>query len=82
MFKQEVLTILGFIFNQLNKLTKSFCSHLRYINISYFLKIQIPLCHRQFLRKIPQNGEYVEKYCNDMENIFHFACQKWFNQLN
>ena len=72
----------GFLFNQVNKLTIKFYSHLRYINISYYLKSQIPMCHRQFLRVISQNREYVEIFCNDMENPFHIACQKWLNQLN
>ena len=37
-----------FVFNQINKLTIKFYSHLRYINISYYLKSQIPMCQRQF----------------------------------
>ena len=45
----------GFIFNQLNKLTIKFCSHLRYINISYWPNFQIPMCHRQFFGVISQN---------------------------
>ena len=56
--------------------------YLRYINISYYLKVQIPMCHRQFFRVISQNGESVEKFCKDVENPFHFACQKWFSLLN
>ena len=67
----------GFIFNQINKLSIKFYSHLRYINISYYLKSQIPMCYRQFFRVISQNRDYVENFCNDMENPFHFACQKW-----
>ena len=72
----------GFIFNQINKLSIIFFSHLRYINISYYLKSQIPICHIQFFRVISQNRDYVENFCNDMENPFHFACQIWLNQLN
>ena len=71
----------GFIFNQIDKLTINFYSHLRYININYFLKFQIPMCHRQFLRKISQRRDYINNFCNDMEKLFHFACKKWFNQL-
>ena len=41
----------GFKFNQINKLTNKVYSHLRYINISYHLKFQILICHRQFFRK-------------------------------
>ena len=60
----------GFMFNQINKLTIKFYSHLRYINISYYLKSQIPMCHRQFFRVISQNRDYVENFCNDLENPF------------
>ena len=38
----------GFIFNQKNKLTTKFYSHLRYINIGFYLKFQLPMCHRCF----------------------------------
>ena len=66
----------GFIFNQIKKLSRKIYSHIRYINISYYLKSQIPMCHRQFFRVISQNRVYVENFCNEMENPFHFACQK------
>ena len=72
----------GFIFNQINKLTIKVFSHLRYINISYYLKSQKPMYPRQFFRVISQNRDYVEKFCNDMENPLHFECQKWINQIN
>ena len=71
----------GFMFNQINNLSLNFYSHLRYINIRYYLKFQIPMCHRQFFRVISQNREYVDNFCNDLNNPFHFACQKWINQL-
>ena len=34
--------------------------------------------HRQFFRKISQNPEYVERFCNGRNNPFHFACRKWY----
>ena len=70
----------GFMFNQTNNLSIKFHSHLRYINISYYLKFQIPMCHRQFFRVISQNRQYVDNFCNDSNNPFHFSCQKWINQ--
>ena len=72
----------GFVFDETNKLTKKFYSYLRYINISYYLKLQIPKIHRKFFKLISQNHDYVDNFCNDMENPFHFACQKCINQLN
>ena len=80
--KSEIARQNGFIFNQINKLTMNVSLPLRVVNISYYLKFQIPMCHRQFFRVISQDGEYVEKFCNDMEIPFLFACQKWFSQLN
>ena len=41
------------------------------------MKFGIPIMHRQFFRKISQNTDYVENFCNDMNNSFHFACRKW-----
>ena len=52
----------GFMFKQINKLTKKFYSHKRFINTSYYLTSQIPMCHRQFFRVISQNREYLEKF--------------------
>ena len=51
----------GFIFNQINKLAKKFCSHLRYIHISYYLKSQIPMCHRHFSRVISLKSRIYKK---------------------
>ena len=72
----------GFRFLHINKLTTKFYSLLRYKNISYYLKSQIPMCHRQFFRVISQNRKYVDIFCNNRNNPFHFACQNWINQLN
>ena len=72
----------GFMFNQINKLPIKLFSHLRYKNKSYYLNSHLPMCHREFFRVISQNLEYVENFCNNMENPFQFACQKWINQLN
>ena len=67
----------GFKFNQINKLTIKIYSHQRYINISYYLNHRIPMGQRLFFRRISENKEYVENFCNDRNNPFHFACQTW-----
>ena len=67
----------GFILNQINKLTIKIYSHQRYINISYYLKHRIPIMHRQFFKILSRICDYVERHCNDRNNPFHFACQKW-----
>ena len=28
-------------------------------------------------RKISQNRVYIQTFCNDRRNPFHFACRKW-----
>ena len=48
------------------------------MNISYYLKHRIPMCHRLFFRRMSQSKEYIENFCNDINNPFHFACRKWF----
>ena len=72
----EFVKAIGFIFIQINKLIMKFYSHLQFIDISYYLKFPMPMCHRQFFRIIYQNREYINYFCNDMENPFHFACRK------
>ena len=42
----------GFSFNQIKKVTLKIYSHLTYINISFFLKHRIPLCHRIFFGEL------------------------------
>ena len=67
----------GYNFNQINKLTIKFYSNLQSIQISHYLNHRIPVCHRLFFRRIPQNKEYTENFCKDLNNPFHFACRKW-----
>ena len=67
----------GFRFLQINKLTIKIYSYQRYINICYHLKHRIPITHRQFFKMLSQNGDYVQTYCNDRKNPFHFACHTW-----
>ena len=42
------------------------------------MKHRIPMCHRLFFRRITQNKEYIENFCNDLNIIFHFVCRKWY----
>ena len=67
----------GFVLNQIKKLTIKIHSHQRYINISYYLNHRIPMGQRLFFRRMSENKEYVENFCNDRNNPFQFACQKW-----
>ena len=39
------------------------------------------MCHRQLSKAISQSPEYVENFCNDRSDVFHFACRKWMNKL-
>ena len=53
-----------------------------HINIHHYLKLRIPIMHRHFIIKISQNPEYIQTYCNDRRNPFHFACRKWYSYKN
>ena len=68
----------GFNFYQINKLTIKVCSNPSQRNIHYYLKLQVPILHRQFFKTLSQNPEFVQTYCNDRRNPFQFACRKWY----
>ena len=72
----------GFIFNQINKLTIKNCSHVRYINISYHLKLRIPIIHGQFFKKLSHNHDYVQTHCMNLNNRLHFAFREWYLYTN
>ena len=36
------------------------------------------MCHRLFFRRISQSKDYIENFCNDINNSFHFARRKWY----
>ena len=72
----------GFKCNQRNKLTIKIYSNLSNINIHYHLRLGAPPLHRQFFLKISHNREYIQTYCNDRRNPFHFACRQWYSYNN
>ena len=37
------------------------------------------MCHRLIFRRMSQHKEYVENFCIDLNNPFHFACRKWYS---
>ena len=66
----------GFIFNQINELTIKLCSTLSNIIIHYYLQHRIPIMPCHFLRKLAQNPEFFQTFCNGRRNPFLFACCK------
>ena len=76
---KKIITALkkGFRLSEIVKLTIKINSSLSNINMSYYLKVQIPILHRQFFRIISQNPEYVKTVCNDLNIPFHFACHEF-----
>ena len=72
----------GYIFNQINKLTIKIYSNLSHIKIHYHLRLGAPPLHRQFFIKISKSKEYIQTFCNDRRNPFHFACRQWFSYNN
>ena len=68
----------GFIFNQINKLTKKIYSNLSSINIHYHLRLGSPPLHRQIFIKKSKNRDYIQTHCNDRRNSLYFALCQWF----
>ena len=68
----------GFIFNQINNLTKKISSSPSNINIQFYLKFRIPILHLKFFRINSQNKEYVKTHCENFFSSFHFACRKGY----
>ena len=55
----------------------SICKYLHNINIHYHL-----LCIVNFFRVLSRNPDYIQTYCNDRRNPFHFACRQWYSYNN
>ena len=35
------------------------------------------MLHGQFFRVTSQIRDYVKNFCNNLNNLFHFACRRW-----
>ena len=53
-------------------------SKLSQINILFYLKLQIPLIDRLFLKNYHKILNISQTFCKYLNNLFHFACRKWF----
>ena len=69
----------GFEFNQLNKVTIKVYRDFSLINIRYYLKHQIPMCHSLFFRRIDRNRDYIQTFCKDRRKPFHFLFRQWYS---
>ena len=72
----------GFTFNQINNFKIKILSNLSNINIHYHLKLGASPLHRQFSKKLLKNRDYIQTFCNDRRNTFHFACRQWYSYNN
>ena len=72
----------GYIFNQINKFKIKIYSNLSNINIHYHLRLGSSLLHKLFFMKISKNRDYIQTYCTDRRNSFHFACRQWYSFNN
>ena len=72
----------GFKFNQINNFKIKIYSNLSHINIHYHLRLGAPPLHRQFFKILSRNRDYIQTYCNDINNPFQFACRQWFSYNN
>ena len=71
-----------FIFNQINNFKIKIYSNLFYISIHYHLILGASPLHRQFFKNLLKNHNYIQIYCNDINNPFHFACLQWYSYNN
>ena len=69
----------AFKFIQISKFKIKVYSNLSHINVYYYLKLQTPMGHRLFSRRIAQNREYIQTYCNERRNPFHLACRQCYS---
>ena len=72
----------GYIFNHLNNFKIKIYSNLSHINIHYHRRLGAPPLHRQFFIKKSQNRDYIQTFCNNRRNTFHFACRQWYSYNN
>ena len=72
----------GFKFNQINNFKIKIYSNLSYINIHYHLILGASPLHRQFFKNLLKNHNYIQTYCNNLNNPFHFACLQWYEHNN
>ena len=38
--------------------------------------------HNLIILKKTHNRDYIQTYCNDRRNPFHFACRQWYSYIN
>ena len=72
----------SFKFQQINKLTIKIYSNLSYKNIHYHLTLGASPLHYRFFKNFLKNRDYIQTYCNDINNPFHFACHHWYSYNN
>ena len=70
------------MFIQINKFKLKIHSNLSSKNIHYYLKLRVAMGHRLFFRRISQNKEFIQTFCNDRRNPFHYACRQWYSYNN
>ena len=68
----------GYLFNQINNFKIKIYSNLSNINIHYHLRLGSSPLYRQFSIKISKNRDYIQTFCNDRRNPFHFAYRQWY----
>ena len=71
-----------FVFNEKKNFKIKIYSNLSNINKHYHLKLNLPPLHRHFFGKLAQNRDYIQTFCNDRRNLFHFACRRWYSYNN
>ena len=72
----------GFVFNQINNFKIEMYSNLSNINIHYHLTLGASPLHYRFFIDHLKNRDYIQSFCYDRRNTFHFACRQWYSYNN
>ena len=72
----------GFIFNQINNFKIEIYSNLSNIIVHYHLTLGASPLHYRFFINLLRNPVYIQTHCNDINNLFHFACRQWYSYNN
>ena len=72
---------IGFIFNQILKLTMKILKNQSIENIHFYSKFRIPIMHRKFFKIISQNPDYVKFHCNDLNNFFILHVEIFYRKI-
>ena len=80
--KTVIASSKNFVFNHIDKLTIKFTALFTDIKIFHYLQQSTPCIVREFFKKRAHNEDYVVNFCNNVYNLFHRMCMRWYHYNN